>query len=74
MPEPRTLPHLCLEWGEKHGRCLACDAETVLVTAAEWKTHPEGEVDGDWAEPLGEVSGHWCPDCNRLTAVFLNSL
>lgn len=68
-----NLPHLCLEFGDRDGRCRACGTPTKLVTAAGWVTHND-ESSEDVVEPHGEVSGSYCPACNRLTAIHLHHL
>jgi hypothetical protein len=75
MTPTRTihLPHLCMEFGEKSGRCRACNTKTVLVTAANWHTHPKAGPD-EFVEPHGEISGSYCPKCQTLTALFLHGL
>lgn len=53
--------------------CRRCGGSLTLVTANEWKTHPEDEdVHDEWVEPEGEVSGHYCQQCHVLTGVFIH--
>ncbi len=66
--------HFGAEWRETHDhKCSACDSETVLVTARDWKTHPGGgDTPDEFVEVSDEVSGHYCPRCRRLTALWVN--
>lgn len=69
------MRHLTLEFCDIDGGCRVCGTRTVLVTVSQWKTHPEDEdEDDEFVEPDGEVSGHYCPNCNRLTAIYLNDV
>jgi uncharacterized OB-fold protein len=65
--------HLNLTHGEtQDAKCLKCGTVTVLVTAADWKTHPEEDDDQEFVELADEISGHYCPECHKITALFFN--
>lgn len=65
--------HLYLTFGETNDRCDECRTPTRTVTANEWTLHGAEESE-DLVEPRGEISGHFCPECRRLTAIFLHRL
>lgn len=67
------MKNLALEFNDLNGKCRVCQSPTILVTVTSWTTHNETES-VDFVEPLGEVSGHYCPECNCLTAIYLNGI
>lgn len=79
-----ALHHCHLIFGENgDGTCCTCGGLTLAVGTDSWRIgEPSEELagvlaatdkePGDFAEPLGEVSANWCPECNVITAIYVN--